>query len=42
MEDYAIIFKKEGQPVVHKNSQAHTKHQNGNAIIYNTDCKINL
>ena len=42
MEVYAIDFKKEGQPVVYKNSQAHTKHQNGNAIVYNADSKINL
>lgn len=42
MEVYAIVFKKEGQPVVFKNSQAHIKHQNGNVTIYNTDCKINL
>lgn len=42
MEVYAIVFKKEGQPVVLMNSQAHTKHQNGNATIYSTDCKINL
>lgn len=42
MEAYAIVFKKEGQPVTHKDSQAHTKHQNGHAIIYNTDSKTNL
>lgn len=42
MEVYAVVFKQEGQPVVHKNSQVHTKQQRGNAIIYNTDCKINM
>lgn len=42
MEVYAVVFKQEGQPVVHKNSQVHTKRQHGNAIIYNTDCKINM
>lgn len=42
MEVYAVVFKKEGQPVVHKNSQVHTKHQHGNAIIYNTDWTINM
>lgn len=41
MEVYAIVFKKEAQPVVHKNSQVHTKHQNRNIIICNTDYKIN-
>lgn len=42
MEVYAIVLKKEEQPVVHKNSQAHTKHQNRNVTIYNTVYKINL
>lgn len=42
MEVCAVVFKQEGQPVVRKNSQVHTKGQHGNAIIYNTDCKINM
>lgn len=42
MEVYAVVFKYIGQPVVHKNSQVHEKCRHGNAIIYNTDCKINM